>query len=74
MNYVGLISSSHPRIRRSEGNTLVDPKKVKKYKKEKIPNQRVGESKNTRERKFPIKDRKKKTEEIRRKVFEPDNI
>jgi len=32
-NYVGLNSSSHPRIRRSKGNTLVDPKKIKKYKK-----------------------------------------
>jgi len=36
MNYVGLISSLYPRICRSEGNTLVDPKKVKKYKKGKI--------------------------------------
>ena len=33
-NYVGLISSKHPRIRRSEGNTLVDPKKVKNIKRE----------------------------------------
>ena len=46
--------------------------KYKKERKEKeIPNQRMGESK--KERKFPIKDRKK-IEEICRKVFGPDNI
>ena len=60
-------------------------RKQKKEKK-KIPNQRIGESKKERkfpikrggenkkkERKVPIKDQKK-TEEICRKVFEPDNI
>ena len=35
-NYVGLISSSHLRIRRNEGNTLVDPKKVKNIKGKKV--------------------------------------
>jgi len=35
-NYVGLNSSSHLRILRSKGNTLVDPKK--KYKKGKVNN------------------------------------
>ena len=29
-NYVDLNSSSHPRIRRREGNTLVNPKMIKK--------------------------------------------
>ena len=44
----------------------------KQQKKErKIPNQRVGESKK-KETKFSIKDRKK-TEEICKKVFGPDN-
>ena len=46
-------------------------KRIGKKKKKKIPNQRLRESK--KERKFPIKDRKK-TEEICRKVFGPDNI
>jgi len=47
-------------------------KQKKRKKKRKIPNQRVGESKK-KERKFPIKDRKK-TEETSRKVFGPDII
>ena len=41
-------------------------------KRKKIPNQRVGESKR-KERKLLIKDRKK-SEEMCRKVFGPDNI
>ena len=57
----------------------------KENKKEKFPIKRVEENKNSqskrerkqkkkrKERKFPIKDRKK-TEEIYRKVFRPDNI
>ena len=32
-NYVGLNSSSNLRIHRCKGNTLVDPKKIKKHKK-----------------------------------------
>jgi len=51
----------------------VPNQRIGRKQKEKIPNQRVGESKNTKERKFPIKDRKK-TEEICRKVFRPNNI
>ena len=43
----------------------------KKKREKENSNQRVGESK--KERKFSIKDRKK-TEEICRKVFGPDNI
>ena len=45
-------------------------RKPKKKKKRKILNQRIRESK---KRKFPIKERKK-TKEISRKVFGPDNI
>ena len=41
--------------------------------KQKILNQRVGESKKEKERKFPIKDQKK-SEETSRKVFGPDNV
>ena len=37
-NYVDLNFSSHPRIRKSEGNTLVDSKKSKKIEKGKINN------------------------------------
>jgi len=33
-NYVGLNSSSHLRIHRSKGNTLVNPKKIKNIKRE----------------------------------------
>jgi len=45
--------------------------KIRRKQKNKILNQRLGESK--KERKFPIKDRKKR-KEIYRKVFGPDNI
>ena len=40
-NYAGSNSPSHLRIRRSKGNTLVDPKKIKKYKKGKVNNSEV---------------------------------
>ena len=40
-NHVDLNSSLHLRIRRSKGNPLVDPKKIKKYKKGKVNNSEV---------------------------------
>ena len=51
----------------------------RKQKKKKEKKERIGENsqsknrKKTKERKFPIKDQKK-TEEIYKKVFGPDNI
>ena len=66
-----------------EGRRENKKKRKGRKQKEKIPNQRGGESKKERKfpdqrlkkkrRKFSIKDRKK-TEEICRKVFGPDNI
>ena len=48
MNYVGLISSSQLRIRRSEGNTLVDHKKIKNTKGIKRHKKRKRENKTNR--------------------------
>ena len=56
-----------------ECQSLSSEENKKREQKKKTPNQRVRESKNTKERKFPIKDWKK-TEEICWKVFRPDNI
>jgi len=58
------------RKQRKEGSRSKNRKKAKRE------NSQIKEwekAKKKKERKFPIKDRKK-TEEIRRKVFGPDNI
>ena len=62
--------SGRKQKKRKEGKFPIKEKVKKKRKK--IPNQRVGESKR-KERKLLIKDRKK-SEEMCRKVFGPDNI
>jgi len=51
-NYVDLNFSSHPRIRKSEGNTLVDSKKIKKnIKRENTQKNLKWENKDKRENK-----------------------
>ena len=59
--------------RKQKRKKIPNQKSGRKQKRKKIPNQRGGESKKEEERKFPIKDWKK-TEEICRKVFGPNNI
>ena len=65
-------SQSKKGRRHKKKRKFPNQEREKTQKRKKIPNERVGESKKKKE-KFSIKDRKK-TKEICRKVFGPDNI
>ena len=66
-------SQSKKGRRHKKKRKFPNQEREKTQKRKKIPNERVGESKKKKKGKFSIKDRKK-TEEICRKVFGPDNI